>query len=139
MFTRTDQHIAVSYTKGVLMISLMVAAVGTAYAQTYGSYLKDSLFGSLTQQEQASYSNASAKVLNDPRSGVVTLWQSPAGRKSSVSAELRADSLSKQGDMDCRMLHSNFRQGSAQEGWHFSMCKDSTGKWKAVSQNRAPS
>jgi len=116
----------------LIAISLF-ALSGQAAAQSYGRHAKNSIIGSLTPAEQASFGQASAKALNDQRDGVTTLWQSPSKKRGAPSAQLRADNSSAASRPGCRTLHSQFERAGVQESWQFLMCKQADGKWKVVS------
>ncbi|MYZ45644.1 hypothetical protein [Schauerella aestuarii] len=129
---------AYSWSRSTLAIILLVGVNGVGHAQIYGQPLKDSLFGSMTKEENAAFTNASAKALNNAKDGAVTLWQSPSTRKTAISGQVYADGTAAPvAGNTCRKLHATFMQGTARENWLFSMCRQPDGKWKAASQTKA--
>ncbi|MBV7482429.1 hypothetical protein [Bordetella sp. BOR01] len=113
----------------------LLCANEASWAQAYGAFSKDSIYGSLQHAEAVSFNEAAATVLGNPKDGVVTQWTSPVARRAPVSGQLYADGSRQQNGLPCRLLHARLEQGSNHENWEFWFCQ-TDGQWKAASQTR---
>lgn len=113
----------------------LLCATGTAGAQAYSAFSKDSIYGSLKGAESTSFNQAVASVIENPQDNVVQLWTSPVKRRTPITGQVYADGSRQQNGLPCRELHAKLERGPNHENWKFLFCKvDDT--WKIASQTQ---
>jgi len=108
-----------------------------AFAQGYGAFNNDTLYGTLKRADRDSFDNIVVQALQDAQAGKRFPWKAPgATGEAALTGEVRAEAAHDQNGMPCRPLHATLHRGTTEEKWTFLFCRRADGQWKAASQTR---
>ncbi len=121
--------------KSMRFYGLLIALPLLCTSAFAGSILKNSLLGSLSNDETKTFEATVAKTLNEAKDTETVSWQglgsSKKQRREPLNGTFEPLRSVKNEGQDCRLLKASLAQGAQQETWTMWFCKQQDGKWKS--------